>query len=549
MTGRSFSSSVTRLIAVAAVLLGGAAVGAGATSAAASAPRVAIPQLDWRSCGPNGLQCARARVPLDYDNPGGPQISIALDRLPATDPAHRIGSVFINPGGPGGSGVDAVAYGGTEVFGPQVRARFDIVGFDPRGVARSSPVQCFADQQAEDDFFATVPFFPVGSDEVVRYMSKFQRYDSLCLRNDPTIIQHMATADVARDLDLLRAAVGDRRLTYYGVSYGSYLGNTYANLFPDRVRALAIDGVLNPTEWATGRGSEGSEVPFSARLGSERGAAATMRQFLALCDRAQRPACTFAGDAATKYAQLLARAQDAPILLGRQRITYADIAGFSLGALYDPYYWAEAAQLLQRLWRASGGATVTASTAAAPWLRDPPYYNGQDAFSAVSCTDSDNPGDVFAWPRAAADLDRTSAPFGAAWTYASAPCASWPTRDTDRYTGPWNHTTATPVLVVGNRYDPATPYAGAVAVARQLPGARLLTLAGWGHTSLFKSACTAAAIDRYLLSKRLPPAGKVCQPDTVPFQSTGGADSLARSALLVSTLPPTLAAALRRLSG
>lgn len=497
------------------------APGAAATPAALPTPAAAapVPRLHWDACG-GGFQCTRATVPLDYDAPRGASISLALIRLPATAPSRRIGSLFVNPGGPGGSGVDMVRGSARALWSASVRARFDIVGFDPRGVARSSPMRCYRSSAAEAAAIGQLPPFPVGREQVVRFISTWTKFGAQCLQNNAAIMQHMATADVARDLDLLRRAAGDKSLTYDGVSYGSYLGDTYADLFPARVRALIIDGVLDPVQWATGTGN-GHRTPFTTRIRSARGAHETLQQFFMLC-RQGGSACSFnkGGDPKAKYYTLLDRARKHPIVLqtpdGPLRLTYADIASETRAILYSPYDFPALADALQLLWKATSGAAVTLPPGRRPATA---YNNQQDSFLGVSCTDTVNPHNPFAWPVAAHAEDRRYRPFGSVWTYASQACATWPARDADRYRGPFTARTANPVLVIGNTYDPATPYQGAQTAARLLPRARLLTLHGWGHTSLGKSTCIDRYVTAYLVRKALPAQGTVCAPDYVPFQS------------------------------
>ena len=524
-----------------------AAAGTAATPAQAAAPALAVPVLHWTPCGAP-FECATARVPLDYVQPRGATIGIALIRLPATDRAHRIGSLFVNPGGPGGSGVDFVRAAATAFWSPEVRARFDIVGFDPRGVARSAPIDCFKSNAQENRLVGPLPAFPVGRQQTVKFISIFEKFDANCLQRNATIIRHMATADAARDLDLLRQAVGDARLTYDGVSYGSYLGNTYANLFPTHVRALIIDGVLNPMEWATGHG-DGFTVPFSTRLNSAHGAYDTLLQFFRYCKASGLSDCAFAGgDPFTKYYTLLARARAAPITVHGHAYTFADIVNITLGALYNfsPTDFPNLAKLLQALYTNSAVGSTAAAQLIAGLRGSRPvaaYNNGLDSFLAVACSDTDNPHNPFVWPRAAAEQDEQSPYFGSDWTWASEPCATWPARDADRYTGPFTHNTSNPVLVIGNLHDPATPYAGAQAVADMLPNSRLLTLNGWGHTSLGRSACIDRYITGYLVNQTLPPTGTVCQSDQLPFGMPGAVDS-SRAAALAQLLPAPLVRAL-----
>jgi pimeloyl-ACP methyl ester carboxylesterase len=491
---------------------------------AASAARLdKVPQLVWLGCG-GGFDCATAQVPVDYSQPTGAMISLALIRLPATDPDHRIGSLFVNPGGPGGSGVDLVRAAASILWTPEVRARFDIVGFDPRGVAGSAPIQCFASNAAEYRLIGPLPRFPVGTEQQATYISTYEQFDDICLQRNASIMQHMATADVARDLDLLRQAVGDPALTYDGVSYGSYLGTTYANMFPGKVRALIVDGVINPIEWATGTGGD-STLPFTTRVNGARGAYETLLQFFILCRQVGNQCAFSDGDPKSRYYALLDRARRHPIIEpGQPPVTFADIVSMTLGALYDPGSWPSLARALQQLDLNSNSPAAAAAIRllVARIVGDPStsYINAIEAYYSVACSDTNNPSDPLMWPPAAANQDAHFPYFGSAWTWQSEPCSTWPSRDSARYTGPWNHATSAPVLVVGNLYDPATPYQGAQAVAVMLPGARLLTLAGWGHIALGKSRCIDAYVTNYLVSQVLPPPGSTCQPNTTPFSQS-----------------------------
>jgi pimeloyl-ACP methyl ester carboxylesterase len=484
-----------RLVALVPVVL---ALAFAAPAAASASP--SVPRLHWTACD-NGLQCATARVPLDYHHPHGRTITLALYRRPATDPARRIGSLFVNPGGPGGSPLPLVR-DADQLWTAEVRARFDIVGFDPRGVAASSPVHCFPTAQAEQDFLSQLPAFPVTVDEQTRYLGKLAEFSADCDRSNAEMLRHMSTANVARDLDLLRQAVGDARLSYDGVSYGTYLGLTYANMFPDRVRALVLDGVVEPVAWATGHGDAATR-PYSIRVGGAQGSTETLDQFFQLCDRAGPARCAFAGGAAAKFATLAGRLAGQP--------AYAGLIATVRQGLYRPAAWPDLAAFLQQAYLGAGPRQA-ASVAATD------YDNTIDAQMAVACADTDNPRDPAAWPQAAAAADRRYPYFGSIWTYDSLACATWPERDRDRYTGPFIRHISTRTLVIGNRYDPATPYRNAKAVAGEVAGARLLTLDGWGHNSLTKSGCVSTSIQRYLTDLALPAPGTICQPDHRPFE-------------------------------
>jgi pimeloyl-ACP methyl ester carboxylesterase len=519
MAGRRSIRLGAALLAVACAWL---ALGTGIASASAS-------KLNWSKCyadlGP--FECATFKVPLDYSRPTGTTISLAVVRLPATDPAHRIGSLFLNPGGPGGSGVDYTVFAGPFLYTPEVRARFDLVGFDPRGIARSTPLRCFGNPMQWDPALTSFAF-PMTADEVQQRIAADRYLAAACDRRGGRIVDHMATADVARDIDRLRAAVGDSKLNYAGVSYGSYLGVTYANLFPDKVRAVVVDGVLDPIAWSSGRGAEAATLPFSTRLHSDVGAQATLDEFFRLCD-AGGPACAFSGNAASRFAALAARLRAQPVQIvfpdgSTFLLDYSNLIGFTRGAMYDSASWpdfaaaladvehqASAQRLGARFQRFRGPNTYIAKRGF------PHYFNAPEGFPSVACADSDNPDSYDAWLNAGAAADAAHGYFGRIWTWASGICASWNHTDAARYMGPFNRRTTNPVLVVGNTFDPATPYHGAVTVANLMPNSALLNVHAWGHTSLFLSACADEAITRYLVDLGTPPAGTVCEQDVVPF--------------------------------
>lgn len=481
-----------------------------------------VPALDWADCS-NGFQCARAKVPLDYDRPSGTAISVALIRLPATDSSKRIGSLFVNPGGPGGSGVDFVRAVGA-LIPTELRSVYDIVGFDPRGIGQSTPLRCF--DTPEEDLAVLPPFpFPITADEIQLQEKADRGLSDACAAKGGAILDHMSTANVARDLDLMRQAVGDKELNYLGYSYGTYLGQTYANMFPKKVGAFVIDGVLDPIAWSTGRGNSAATTPFSTRLRSDDGAEKTLQQFFRLCDQAG-PNCAFSGGAKARYDALAARLLAAPVELpdpgGPFVVTYAILINITLGAMYSADSWTPFAQFLATLDAASSATAVRNSLAAVRaslHLDAEPPYPQIEGFPGVACSDTDNPLDYDAWPDNAQRANSQYPHFGRIWTWASSICQPWPGQDNDRYTGPWDKSTSTPVLIVGNRFDPATRYEGAQTAARLLPNSRLLTYGGWGHTAFISAGndCINTAVERYLTTKELPRRGTVCQPVGSPF--------------------------------
>jgi len=521
--GRSLFAAI-----VTAILLAGTI---GSATASAAGPSSS---LAWSACyvefGP--FECATIRVPLDYDRPAGSKISLAMVRLPAANPTLRKGSIFLNPGGPGGSGVEFTVFAGPVLFTQAVRDRFDLVGFDPRGISRSNPLTCFDSADEWGPYFT--PFaFPLTRAEFRAWVASDRFLDRACDQRGGAIMNHMSTANVARDLDRMRAAVGDPKLTYVGYSYGTQLGQTYANMFPNRFRAIVIDGVLDPVAWTTGRRGQGS-LPFSTRLRSDMGAMASLRQFFRLCD-AGGDACAFSGGAAARYAALARSLRAAPLLLTDPdtgevfEYNYSILIVDSLGSMYSSFSWPDFANLLATLEAAVAPAASQALAAfrrsaglvEAPFPEFPEYQNFIEGFPGVACSDSINPSSYNAWWTAGIRSDAQFGYFGRIWTWASSICAEWPGADSDRYVGPWTRRTAAPVLIVGTRYDPATRYQGAQIARGLLPNSSLLTVNGWQHTSLFLSACADEAIAAYLIRVRTPRPGAVCSQDLVPFVDFG----------------------------
>jgi pimeloyl-ACP methyl ester carboxylesterase len=498
-----------------------------------------VPALTWAACPAatpeeaeflKDYQCTTADVPLSYRDPRGHSVKLALGRLPAGDPKHRLGTLFWNPGGPGGSGRIPPA------FSQRLHERFDIVGFDPRGVAASTPLRCFATNQEALELFGWP--FPITRGQERAVIELTRQGTRRCAENGGPLLEHMATANVARDLDLLRQAVGDQQLTYLGFSYGTHLGEVYANLFPDHVRALSLDAVVDPVQWTTARSPQGALTPLFLRLGSHEGTYDALLAFLRACE--EDPRCAFreqGRDLLAKYDTLLERVRRRPVQIvlpdGQPlTVTYQVAVEGTLGSLYDPIFSAELAAVLQEVYLATErrGQPVAGRLELArpralvrpqyglPSPTDEPYL-GIEQRSGVFCTDSDSSSDPWVWPRYARAADRVAPYFGSYWSYVSLPCATWPARDADRYTGPWNRPTANPILLVGNLHgDPATPYRNTVSTARELANARVLTLDSlFGHGAFLQSQCIVSAVERYLIDLELPPPRTICQPDRRPF--------------------------------
>ncbi|MGB9281623.1 MAG: alpha/beta fold hydrolase [Pseudonocardiaceae bacterium] len=425
----------------------------------------APPRLQWRRCG-GSFQCATATVPLDYHQPHGAMITLSVIRLPAADPAHRVGSLFIDFGGPGTGGV-----GELESLAPRyldaLHQRFDLVSFDSRSIGASA--------------------------------------------TSGELLAHTSSANTARDLDLLRQAVGDETLNFLGYSYGTYVGATYANLFPDRTRAMVFDGTLDLVANATGRPGQ-HDMPVDVRADTARSQAEELDAFFDRCTQAG-PRCAFsAGDPRRKFAEMVARLKQD----GGGRL--AAVLSMVSHGLQSSTRWSSMATSLQavyhslRLNGAGGGQ-------AQPPTRDPYIPTHSASFLAVQCVDSDYPRDQQAYARLAPVEDQREPYFGLTALFDMAQCITWPGADRDRYSGPWNRPRPHPILVVNNRYDPETPLWNAQATRDEVGDARLLTVEGYGHTTLdVRSACASAAEASYLVTLQLPDGGAPCSADHQPFQ-------------------------------
>ncbi|MEV4058032.1 alpha/beta hydrolase [Amycolatopsis sp. NPDC049688] len=462
-------------------------VGAVAPAAAASPPGVV-----WEDSCTAGYECGHLDVPLSYQDSSPETVRLAIARLPATDQARKLGTIFSNPGGPGSPGRFAPA------LTPALHARFDIVGFDPRGVGASSKIHCFTDPAQLAVLQRALGTFPLSREAEQQQIGDTKTVTDLCEQNAGPLANHLSTGTIARDLDRLRAAFGEPKLRYYGKSYGTYLGETYANLFPDRVGRLALDAVDDPARWATGPG------PMSYRLQGFSDAPRALQSFLDAC--AAR--CTF------DYHEILDRLERGPI-------TVTDPAGHQVAVTYQ----SAIARIHTYLTDAGAAPTLMAflqaladpASPAPPSPGGPPDADSLLGGGATLCSDAANPRDPAVWWDYARRADRVGRGFGPYDVYKTLPCATWNVTDTGRYAGPWNRPTA-PILLLANRQgDLETPYAGAQRTERLLGNARLLSLDTYGHGSRGKSACIDAWLDRYFVTGAVPPAGTLCVPDHRPF--------------------------------
>jgi pimeloyl-ACP methyl ester carboxylesterase len=508
---------VVRLGTIVTVVLAFVAVSLSAPNSAAASPgpRGGSAAINWTACDPpgSGLECARVAVPLDWDKPHGKQIGLSVIRHLATRPAERIGSMFVNPGGPGASGVGIVR-DLSDVLDRWGAGRFDVVSWDPRGTNDSTPANCFTSDAARDQFWAgaSIPFTKAASKA---YQRKTVDLARRCGQVSGDLLDHISTADTARDLDALRGLVGDDLLTYVGLSYGSMIGQTYINLFPTHIRAMVLDGIVDPvayTKSAEARVTDQASA-FDAVFGT----------FLELCESAGAGHCALAGHGET-VAQRVARVFDtarrssipAPHSDPPGALDYADLILASYNPLRVRADWAGFAEDLNAA--ADGDASRMEDVARA--LRTPAGFAGATTSASISCVDASARKPSQSWPSVIPKFTDTSTLYGPLlgwWLWA--PCASnWPGRSTDRYDGPWGATTTTPILLMNNRHDPATGYQNAVAAEQRLGNAVLLTEDGYGHLTMNDpSQCVDQVRTRYLLTLVPPARGTVCKADVPPF--------------------------------
>jgi len=463
---------------------GGSGGGSGETGGGAgeTAP------VDWEPC--DGGDCAELSVPLDHDDPDGRQITIALLRTSEADPDERIGSLLLNPGGPGGSGIDFVR---RLPVPHEVAERFDIVGFDPRGVGRSTPIDCHSHLV---DLYDADPTMEDQTDRD-RYLAVSQRFVDECEARHGDLLPHLGTEDVARDLDRIRAALGDDGLTYLGYSYGTSIGQQYARLFPTKVRALVLDGVVDPSVSGLEAASRQADG-FEAALG----------RFIADCDER---ACLDGGAGATVDA-VIAAAERAPIPApGADRPATPGVVGIGIGqALYARWLWPTLADALADA-RDGDGTGLVALADQYLGREGDDHALGFEVYFAVSCLDSTwptDPDDVF---DAAEEVGRRDPRTGEGLVNDYVRCALWPVDPQPLEPVPSDLHDLPPVLLVSTTGDPATPHGNAQRVARTMPNAVLLTHRGDGHTITFNgSACVDEVVVDYLVTAEAPAADPTC---------------------------------------
>ncbi|GAA4369787.1 alpha/beta fold hydrolase [Actinomadura verrucosospora] len=483
-----------------------------APGAATPAPAGAVPRLSWGRCTglpspppkskpPRGLRCAALPVPLDHARPSGEKIELALIKVPATDPRRRIGSLVFNFGGPGGEGVETLAQAADQYA--DLRARYDLIGLDPRGVGRSSPVTCVDDRRM--DALAALDDSPDTAAEERAYAAGRADYVRRCEARSGRLLPHVGTADAARDLDLVRAAVGDERLHYFGISYGTWLGGNYAHQFPARVGRAVLDGAVD-TRLGSADLALQQAAAFQRALGG----------FGAACARLGKKACPLGTDGPSVVASVgrfLAGLDRRPLRTqsGRGLTQSLGTTGVA-AALYSRDAWPYLAQgLVDAVKRRDGSLLLMLADAQNGRRGDGTYSNLSAANTAITCADGADRPTASDVRRLLPRFREASPIFGASLAWGLLQCTGWPVQG-DPAAREVSAPSAEPILVVGNTGDPATPYAWASALTEALGGrATLLTLRGEGHGSYDTGdPCVREAVHAYLLDGAVPAAGATC---------------------------------------
>lgn len=501
--------SLAAVVLAATLLLSGCFLGSGpvrptSTPAAQQVEAALQPYygqtLVWTECG-DGAQCTKAAVPLDWAEPSGDTASIALLRYPARD-GSPLGSLLVNPGGPGASGVDLIGSSVDYAVDGELRDHYDIVGFDPRGVGASTAVACYDDEQMSSFLYDIIPG-ERGSDEwIAASRASATGFADACEQRSGALLPHVDTVSAAKDLDVLRAALGDASLNYLGYSYGTFLGATYAGLFPDRVGRLVLDGALDPA-------ASSLEVVTRQAMGFE----SALRAYLADCLAGD--GCPFSGsvdDGMADVRAMLDRVDASPIRAADGReLGSSTLFTAIIYPLYDASGWNSLSDMFTDVLK--GSADIAFQFADS--------YNGRssggvfadnstEAFLAINCVDYSYTDDVAQMRTEAAQIEHAAPYFGHYMAYGDIQCDVWPAEFTG-VRAPITADGAAPILVIGTTNDPATAYVWAQALAGQLSSGHLITYTGEGHTAYNKSnSCVNDAVDAYFVDGTVPATDPRC---------------------------------------
>ena len=469
------------------------------TTAKPAPPAPSPGGLPWKACG--SLQCASLAVPRDYADPAGPQLTLALARKPARTPAGRIGSLLINPGGPGDSGVSDLP-AELRSLTVTLQNRFDIVSWDPRGIQRSAPVHC-SDPNAKPGSGSgggtsgsTIDPAPTRPEDQQTLADAYKAAGEECLRWSGDLLRHVGTDSTAEDLEHIRVALGEDKLTFIGHSAGTLLGAVYADRYPQRVRAFVLDGPIDPRLSLD-----------QMTLAQAKGFEAALRSFFVYCDKnttcAWRPANP---DRTQAFLALMDRIRQAPLKASGDRIVGVDtfVSGV-MSRLTARSKWPSLGDALAAAERGDGSPLATLASN----YQNAGASNAADARQSILCLDHPAPRELSAYP-GLAEASKAQAPvFGPVFTWAALSCGMWPVPSTLE-AKPARAAGAPPIMVVGTTGDPATPQAWAEALAGQLEHGVLVLRQGAEHVAYYYSACVRRLVDAYLVDGRPPASGTTC---------------------------------------
>jgi pimeloyl-ACP methyl ester carboxylesterase len=440
------------------------------------------------------FDCATIKVPEDWRNSADPKtMNIALVRARAAGQRNRIGSLIVNPGGPGGSGVELATYLAAGLPS-DILFRFDIVGFDPRGVGKSDPVKCISDADLDANFGAEPD--PVSQADFDAATALARKMAQACGDKYGDTLPLFSTEEAARDMDAVRAAVGDPKITYLGYSYGTLLGAVYAQLFPKNVRALVLDGAVDPTQSSVAS-SEGQAKGFEHAFDN----------FSAWC-KANAAKCPIAPDARTAVTSAIQSARTNAVAgAGGRKATAGWVFTAVVSSLYTAERWPDLATAIANLRKGNPAAVFELADAYAERDDQGRYSNLFDANFAVNCADDDKTPTI-AEIRTLQGQWRTKYPLFGASLALNLICAQWPGKRDPYPTGKAEG--APPIVVVGTKGDPATPYEQTAALANMLGVGHVLTWEGEGHTAYPQTRCISTAVNGYLIDLKVPPDNTIC---------------------------------------
>lgn len=455
-------------------------------------------EIVWSKCQTDSLDstdCGSLSVPYDYDDPSIGSFTLFLTRKPASDQTNKIGSMLVNPGGPGFGG-SSVAQDAQYYFSKELLDRFDIIGWDPRGTGKSTPAVNCIDQF--DDYFG-IDSTPETPEEKQLIIDLSQKFNDECFAKSGEILAHISTQATARDMNSIRQALGEEKITYFGFSYGSELGATWATMFPNTVRAAVLDGASDPNSSSLDQG-----------LAQAKGFEKQLDVFLASCSK--RVSCAFysGGKSAQALDKLLGDIDVKPIVVSKNRTSITQGVMFTALAqsMYSDAVWPELERALADGVKGDGAGLLKLYDDYYQRKPDGTYGNELEAFLAISCLDDPGPTSVAAVDEQIPVFTAAAKRFGASFAYGYS-CALWPIEQVTRLeiTGKG----AGPIIVIGTTGDAATPIESSRKAARALEKGLFLTVTADQHTGYGLNACVVDTVDRYLIDLVAPPDGKVCK--------------------------------------